>query len=1115
VSDVSVSSFPDPHILTGIPIHDHPHNDPENHTIFNSQSQPNPMKPHTNSFIRFSSILAVVAIVSATYTHAADLTWNGATNNNWNTTDANWTGSTWTAGDNAIFNTSTGAISLTEPISAGSFTFGDFSAAGNITGSFSGSSLTISGDLTAVAYGNNGSGGPVISFSNNVTVTGDLKVGRRVVEITGGTFTANRLLSAGSWGRLLISGGNVTMTNGIDDSINGGNTMSVILFGGTLSTPFIKTTSAGFTGLPEDGVVLSGGTLIATANSTDFIQTYQAPFNWGDRNNVGVGPAGANINTNGFDITINKTLQNYGGAGTLTKDGAGKLTLVWSEHSGGTTVNAGTLEYAANSGYSLLRNVLTVNAGGTVSVLGDGTGLGYQGGSKVETLNIVGGTVTSPGTMHVWNIGGGVNMTGGTLQSNNGVSNANGPQLEWINSNVTTNASADTATIGGRIRMRADGGAPGITFIVADGAAATDLLVSAAITEASGGRSITKTGAGTMVLSGANNYTGTTTVSEGVLSLSSPTLDDVAAVVIGNDGKMDLNFAGSDTVGSLEIAGSGLLPAGVYNSTHPTYGTYFTGTGSLVIAGANGSWASLVDGNWSDASNWTANTIATGYDATATFNAATGVTVTSDANRKIGNLAFSVSDYTISGPGVLSLDASTTPSISVSSGRIATIASSLIGTLGMEKTGAGTLVFNGVKGYAGGTTVTGGTLELAGGTAGNSIIGGSLFINPGTAVNLTSGDGSGFGWNNPVTSITVDGGTLNAVGGSHIGFGSNATLTLDNGASVLGNWQWNGSGFLTVSSYGNTANTISGNLNLRADAGSSHPFFVDDGTAAVDLQVNANLSDQWPEVWWVPASGLTKNGPGTMVLNGTNSFDGNTVINEGALEVSASSSLHFYPTTNGTTNSVSGSGSGSLSFLGTVSLNLSAANTTGGNVWNLFNLGSFAVAPSLSGTAGVTSNLGAFSEVSAGTWELPVTGAKWVFTEADGNLAYVITATDYDNWETANGVTGGENDDDDNDGLTNFEEYAFGTDPTGGSEVNPITIPLDKATGTFSYTRRQQSLTGLSYSIWTSTDLGIWTQDSGAIQGTPVVTGEVETVPVTLSSALLTNSKLFIQVRAD
>ena len=147
-----------------------------------------------------------------------------------------------------------------------------------------------------------------------------------------------------------------------------------------------------------------------------------------------------------------------------------------------------------------------------------------------------------------------------------------------------------------------------------------------------------------------------------------------------------------------------------------------------------------------------------------------------------------------------------------------------------------------------------------------------------------------------------------------------------------------------------------------------------------------------------------------------------------------------------------------LTFLGTVDLDLSAAVAAGGNAWTLFNLASFA--PARSRPPPSPARLGALHPSHPRGLELPVTGAKWVFTEADGNLAYVITATDYDNWETANGVTGGPNDDDDNDGLTNNDEYASGLDPTGGSSVNPITVPLNKTTGTFSYTRRLQSLTG-------------------------------------------------------
>jgi hypothetical protein len=55
----------------------------------------------------------------------------------------------------------------------------------------------------------------------------------------------------------------------------------------------------------------------------------------------------------------------------------------------------------------------------------------------------------------------------------------------------------------------------------------------------------------------------------------------------------------------------------------------------------------------------------------------------------------------------------------------------------------------------------------------------------------------------------------------------------------------------------------------------------------------------------------------------------------------------------------------------------------------------------------------------------------------------------------------------------------------------------------------------LGYSVWTSANLNTWTKDNGACEGSPVVSGDVETVPVTLSSGLLNNPRLFLQVRAE
>ena len=811
-------------------------------------------------------------------------------------------------------------------------------------------------------------------------------------------------------------------------------------------------------------------------------------------------------------------------AASLTKEGAGTMEMtVHSYFWGGLALNEGTLKLSGgNGGYGFFAGTVTVGPGTTLETTSDGTGLGWQNGWKPASVNINGGTITTAGTGHVWGIGGGINMTGGTLQSNGGVSSPVGGQLEWWQTNVTTSASADTATIGGRIRIRADGGYGGPTFNVADGAATTDLLVSAAINQANGTVGVTKSGTGTMELSGTNSYAGATIVSggtlvlsgsgnyagaievdAGTLSLSNPVIDDAAPVFIASGATVNVNFAGNDTVGSIDIDGSGPLPAGTYNSSHPTYGSYFTGAGSLVVAGADGNWESLVDGNWSDAANWASSTVATGFDATATFNKPTGVTVTLDSNRIIGNLAFDSSDYIIAGANTLTLDGTVTPVISVGSGRSATISAGLSGTFGMEKTGDGALILSGVKAYTGATTVIGGTLELNNSSTFDiSAISGSVTVQSGATLKLSGLDFTGFGrLGSRVTYLEVNDATVENTVMSWV---TGASVNLTGSTMSGGQYHVISSGFYSFESA--TTSTISSNLLIRKDYGSTDlSFDVADGSAATDLLVSGNVGD-------VFAGGLVKSGPGKLVLSGSNTYTGNTVVTDGALEVT--SGLRFRPTTNGVTNSVSNSGISTVTFSGAVELDLTAAALEGGNVWSLFNLDSYS---GLTPSAVTSTTLGSFTEGPAGTWELSVVDAKWVFTEADGNLAYVVTATDYDNWADSFGLVGGPTADEDNDGLTNEEEYAFGLIPNSGASVNPITVPFEKTGGTFSYTRRSLDLQDpdLTYTVWYSTDLGSWTQDTGATEGAPSLTGEVETVPVTISPALLSNTKLFIQVRAE
>lgn len=579
-------------------------------------------------------------------------------------------------------------------------------------------------------------------------------------------------------------------------------------------------------------------------------------------------------------------------------------------------------------------------------------------------------------------------------------------------------------------------------------------------------------------------------------------------MVIASGAKIDLNHGSSDVIDSLIIDGT-TVPSGSYNSSHPTYGTYFLGTGTLQVGApgpqVSGTWTDSASGIWSDSGNWHSGNVANGTDHTATFNPGAPVTVTVDGNRFIGVLAFTGFDTALAGSNILTLDNTsfTQPQVSVASGLAATLVTDIGGTLGLEKTGPGTLVFTGTKSYTGGTTVTGGTLELQGANSGNAQIHGSVTINPGATLTLTGGDGTGFGFfNSPVNNITIDAGALNA-SSSHIGFGGSANVFLSNGGSIAGAWQWNGP--VNFTSAGDTTNTISGQLNLRGDSGLDHSFYVENGASATDLLISANTTDRFGPLFLWERSSLTKNGDGSMVLSGVHTHSGNTTINAGSLELAAGSQLKFF-IEDAATNQVTGTGT--AIFSGIFNIDTSAVTVGPGATWQLVDV------------AGLTESFTASFSVAdftaqpdGHTWTKPVGANIYSFDENTGVLSLLVAANDYDTWKSANGVTGGENDDDDADGLTNHEEYAFGLDPTGSSSVNPITVQLNKGTGQFTYQRRTQSLTGLTYTVWSSTDLVTWAPATFSESVTGPV-ADVETVQVTLTPAP-TAPKFFVQVRAQ
>ncbi|MFC7337873.1 beta strand repeat-containing protein [Haloferula chungangensis] len=156
----------------------------------------------------------------------------------------------------------------------------------------------------------------------------------------------------------------------------------------------------------------------------------------------------------------------------------------------------------------------------------------------------------------------------------------------------------------------------------------------------------------------------------------------------------------------------------------------------------------------------------------------------------------------------------------------------------------------------------------------------------------------------------------------------------------------------------------------------------------------------------------------------------------------------------------------------------------------------------------------------AGVYGAIDSGAEYEIDQITGTGLLNVTAAggnDYDSWASEFSLVGGPTDDDDNDGVSNEDEYAFGLNPTSGSSVNPITQQLDPSTGTFKYTRRNTAAlsTGLSYSYEYSTTLsGSWTPFTPASEtsdnGNPT-----ETVTVTVPANLLSETKLFVRTQAD
>jgi len=753
-------------------------------------------------------------------------------------------------------------------------------------------------------------------------------------------------------------------------------------------------------------------------------------------------------------LTVSGFYQDGGNYGLL-KNGAGTLRLTQvSTYAGPTVVNQGKLHLDASGGSGRIRGSLSIQPNAIVETTGDGTGLGYNG--ELSSVSINGGTLTSAGVIHIWNIADGLTMTGGLLQSNGGTSDPAGSQLEWNRVNVTTLASANSSVIAGRIRIRSDNGFNGIQFNVADGDAAQDLRITAAVTEASSGMNITKNGAGTMVMSGSNSYSGRTTVNQGTLIVgngtSSSNLDNGSPVIVAADSVLKLDYSGNDEVGSLVIDGID-QGSGTFNAT--THPAVLTGTGSLVVLANDGIWTSTSSGNWGTQANWQDGGVAAGQDKTASFIGATGTTITLDSNRSIGNLTFSTLNYTITGASrTLILDALNGSVISVDTGTNATINSQLASFGSVTKTGGGTLKLYAASGdnYSGayyhnlnGLNIQSGTVELN-----------SQYITLGQ-VNIASGatlfatvpwaTGSSNPWFSGRTAgpiIVQNGGTLatNTIANSIV---SGLTLL---GGSVTGthppNNDW---GHFIIASpvyaEGGEISTISAELALPG----AQSFHVSSGSSLV-------ISGPVHNRYAATGGSVVKSGVGSMTLSASNAYTGNTSVLAGTLILG-----------NGTSNSSLADGADVIVDTGaTLQLNFSGSDTI-----DELTLGGVAMSP---GTY-TAANSGGFI---TGTGSLTVTNGPI----HDPFLNWIESSWPNLSNKTMSG-------DPDNDGISNLLEFILKDgDP---SVSNPLILPTVDASGAnlvFTFFRKSAASGDTTQTFEYGTNLSGWT--SLAIPGGTGVT---------------------------